>query len=557
MRFKGENVFKIKAYYKAADHLSALGEDVAVMQQEGRLEEVPGIGKTLREKIGEYLETGKLNAYQKLTKEMPETLLDIVAVPSVGPKKAKLFYDELSIKNVDQLRKAINKGKLEDLPGIRQKTIENIEKGIEVFQSGQERMNIGTADRAAQAFVEDLKKLKDVRKIEVAGSLRRSRETIRDIDILVVASNAQKVMEAFVGFKDVKKINAHGETKSSILTHQNIQVDLRIVDADQFGAALLYFTGSKNFNVKLRQIAQKQKKKVNEYGIFSISGKKEKCLASKTEKACFEALDLPYMAPELREDIGEKDLWSGKKLLRLIEQKDIQGEFHVHSTYSDGKNTILEMAQKAQSLGYTYLAISDHSYGLRVARGVSIADLKKKRKEIDKLNQKLKNFQILLGSELEIDGDGHLDYNADVRSMLDICIAAIHTGHDQSSDKLTKRIIKAIQNKDTHIIAHPMGVHLGKRKAYDVNFKDICQAAIDHNVFLEINAFPIRLDLDSSNAYFAKSKGVQFVINTDAHRAEHMDYMKYGIGVARRSWLTKKDVLNTRSLKDMQKCLKS
>ncbi len=558
LEIKGEIVFKTRAYFKAAETIATLSEDIATIKNEGRLREIPGIGKELEAKIIEYLDTGKMSAYEKLIKEVPETLLDIVNIPSVGPKKAKLFFGELKIKTVEELKKAAQEGKLAQLPKFKEKTIENILKGIAVIEQGQKRMNLGTATQAAQTVVEALRKLKEVKLVVPSGSLRRGLETIGDIDILVTSTNPAKVMDAFVKLPEVKNVNAHGETKSSILTQDNVQVDLRVVEKDSFGAALLYFTGSKNFNVKLRQLAMKENKKVNEYGIFSVHGEKEKLLASKTEEECFKALGLPYIPPELREDIGEEKLFGEKspQIPKLVEQKDLRGDLHAHSTYSDGYNSIEQMAEAAQKKGYQYLAMTDHSPKLFVARGVSVEDLVKKKKEIDVLNKKFKDFRILFGTEVEIDTEGNLDYNGKVLSEFDIVIAAIHSGFTQDSQKLTNRLLRAIQNKNVNIIAHPTGVHLGKREPYHIDFKAVCKAAVDHNVFLEINAFPIRLDLNSANVYYAREQGVKFVINTDAHRIEHLDHIGFGVTIARRGWLTKEDVLNTHSTTELLKMLK-
>lgn len=557
LEIRGDNVFKIRAYQKAADNLRSLSEDIAMISQEKRLGEVGGLGKALQEKIGEYLETGKISAYDELIAEIPESLLELVQVPSVGPKKAKLFYDELGIKDLEGLQIAAEKGDLQGLPGIKEKTIENILAGIRIVRAGQERMNLGLAARIADEIIEQLKKLKEVKQICPAGSLRRMRETIRDIDILLDSSNPKKVMDAFVALPQVKTVNVHGETKSSILTQENIQVDLRVVDSKSFGAALLYFTGCKNFNVRLRQIAIKKNMKVNEYGIFSVKNDRETLLAGKTEEECLKALGLPYIPPELREDIGEPRLFDGEcKIPRLIELKDIQGELHVHSTYSDGHNTIAEMAEAARQRGYSYLGISDHSYRLRVAGGVSPEDLKKKKKEIDGLNKTLKGFRVLFGTEVEIDMEGNLDYNSTILSEFDVVVASVHSGFEQSREQLTRRIVNACKNKYVNIIGHPFGTHIGKREPCDVDFKEICKAAVDHNTFLEINAFPHRLDLNSTNVDFARSQGVKFVINTDSHSVKHMEYMKFGVAVARRGWLTKKDVLNTLPLEEMLKAMK-
>lgn len=555
LEIKGELVFKVRAYYKAADNIEALSEDIETIRKENRLGDIPGIGKALEEKIGQYLDTGKIKAYQDLAKEIPESVLDVMNIPSVGPKKAKLFFDKLKIKTVEDLKSAAESGKLLNLEGFKEKAVENILRGIKIVQEGQERMNLGTATRLADAIMQALKQLPEVKHIETAGSLRRGRETIGDIDILIDSPKPAKVMDAFVHLPQVESVNAFGETKSSVLVDGHKQVDLRVVNPSEWGAALLYFTGSKSFNIKLRQLAIKKNLKVNEYGVFKVSGEKETRVACATEEECFKALGLPFVPPELREEIGEERIFQGEKLPRLIEEKDICGEIHVHSTYSDGRNTIDEMVAAARQRGYSYLAISDHSPRLRVAGGVSPEDLKRKKKEIETINKRLKDFRVLFGTEVEIDTEGDLDYNDKILSEFDIVIAAIHSGFEQDTKKLTARLLKACQHKYVNVIAHPFGVHLGKREPYNVDFKAVCQAAVDHRVLLEINSFPVRLDLNSANAYFAKAQGVQFVINTDAHHVGHLDYMKFGIKIARRAWLTKEDVANTKPLKDFIKTL--
>lgn len=555
LEIKGELIFKVRAYFKASENISNLSENIDLIKKEGRLSQIPGVGKAIEEKIITYLETGSLPFYEKLVIEIPEAILDVIHIPSVGPKKAKLFYDELNIASITELKKACEGGDLLKLPGIKQKVVDNILKGIEVVLKGNEKMNISKATQIAEEILDALRILPEVLDVTTAGSLRRGKEQIGDIDILVKSIKSSKVMDVFLRLPQVQSVNANGESKSSILTNDNVQVDLRVIDPESFGAAQIYFTGSKEFNVKLRQHAIKQEKKVNEYGVYDVSGDKDENIASKTENDCFKALGLPYVPPELREDIGLIDIFEHKAIPRLIEQKDIKGELHVHSTYSDGKNSIEEMVQNAIRMGYSYLAISDHSPKLRVAGGVSVENLEKKRKEIDRLNKKYKDFKVLLGSEVEIDTDGNLDYNEKILSSLDIVIAAVHSHFDQSKDKMTARLIKAVKNKFVNIIAHPTGVHLGKREPYEIDFKSFCQAAADYNVFLEINAFPIRLDLNSSNVYYAREMGVGFAINTDAHRVEHMDYMKHGISVARRGWLTKENVLNTQSCSQLLKSL--
>ncbi|MFH1359526.1 MAG: DNA polymerase/3'-5' exonuclease PolX [Candidatus Omnitrophota bacterium] len=545
LEIKGDIVFKVRAYHRAAEILSGLSEDIEALRKENRIDQLEGIGEALKGKICEYIDTGEIDAYEKLIQEIPETLLDIVKIPSVGPKKAKLFYDHLKIKDVDGLHKALDRGKLQGLPGIKEKTIENIKKGMKLLKEGQERMNLAWATEIAQAIVDSLKNLKEVKKITVAGSLRRQKETVRDIDILVLSSKQQKVMEKFIGLPQVARVLTEGETKSSILTKENVQVDLRVVEGKSFGAALLYFTGSKYFNVKLRQLAIKKKMKINEYGLFSVSGPQERFLGGRTEQEIFKKLGMVYLPPELREDIAEEKMFSLKKPLALIELKDIRGDLHVHSRWSDGRDTILQLAQAARKRGYSYLAVSDHSVSLKIAGGLSVVALKQKKKEIEQVNKKLKNFRVFFGAEVEIDTDGNIDYNNKILSAFDIVIAAIHSGFAQSSAKLTKRIIRACQNKYVHAIAHPTGAHFGKREPYDINLKAVCQAARETNTFLEINAFPIRMDLNSSAVYFAKNQGARFMINTDAHESDQLNFMTYGVSIARRGWLTKNDVVNT------------
>lgn len=555
LEVKGDNIFKIRAYYRTAENILALGQSIEDVKKENRFSSIPGIGKTLQTKIIEFLDTGKISAYERLIKEIPEGILDIIDIPSVGPKKAKLFFDELNVKNPEDLRKAAEEGRLLGLAGIKEKTVENILRGIRILEQGQKRLTIGIATEIANIIINKLTQLPQIRKIKVAGSLRRMKETIGDIDILVDSSNPQKVMETFIRLPQVKRINAQGETKSSVFTHENVQVDLRVVDPKCFGAALLYFTGSKSFNIRLRQMAIKKKMKINEYGVFGIKGKKEHLISAKTEEECFKSIGIDYIPPELREDIGATELFAGGKLPQLIEHKDIKGDLHVHSNWSDGRDTIDKMLEAAQKRGYQYLAISDHSVRLRVGRGLSEADLINKKKEIERLNAKLKNFWVLFGTEVEIDKDGNLDYNDGILSNFDFVIAAIHTKFDMSKGQMTARLAKTIKNKHVHAIAHPTGRHFGKREPCDIDLKEICKMAADTNTFLEINAFPVRLDLDSSNIYFARKQGVKFTINTDAHDIKQLDLMKFGVGLARRGWLINKDVLNTLSLKDLKKAL--
>lgn len=552
LEIKGDNPFRIRAYERAAQNIEGLSEDIENFIKEDRLSEIPGIGKDLESKIKEHVETGKVKAYENLKKSIPAGLLELLNIPSVGPKTAKLLYEKLKIKDISDLQVAIKKNKLTGIFGIKEKTIENILKGIEVFKRGKERMTLAQAALLADEFLQPLGKLPEVKTISSAGSLRRQKETVRDIDILVISDNPKKIMKSFVNSPGVRDILAEGETKSSIRTKDDVQVDCRVVEDKSFGAALLYFTGSKNFNIKIRQLAIKKGLKVNEYGVF----KKDKFVCGKTETEIFKLLGMPYIEPELREDTGEIELALKNKLPKLIGLKDLKGDLHTHSKWSDGGNSIEEIAQAAKAMGYSYIAITDHSQSLKVAGGMSIDELKKKKAEVDKVNKSLKNFTVLYGTEVEIDSEGRIDYPDSVLKEFDVVVAAIHTGFKQSKERLTKRLIRACENKYVHIIAHPTGRLWGTREAYDIDFDKVLKAAKQTNTHLEINAFPQRLDLNDLHSRRAKDMGVKLVISTDSHTTEQLQVVKFGIAVARRGWISKEDVINTLSLEKLLKEIK-
>ncbi len=552
LEIKGENHFRIRAYERAAVNIEGLTEDVENFIKEDRLREIPGIGHDLSERIKEYASTGKIKIFEDLKKTIPEGLLELLKIPSVGPKTAKLLYKKLKIKNVSDLEKAIRQNKLKGIFGIKEKTVENMLKGIDILKRGKERMTLAKGLVITEQFIQALKKLPEAKQISTAGSLRRQKETVRDIDILVISDKPKKIMETFTRLPLVSDILAEGQTKASVRTKEDIQVDCRVLEEKSFGAALLYFTGSKNFNIKLRQLAIRKGLKINEYGVF----RKNKFVAGKTEEEIFKLLGMAYVEPELREDNGEIELAREFKLPPLIELKSIKGDLHVHSQWSDGDDTIEEVTHACQKKGYTYVAITDHSQGLKIAGGLSIADLKRKKQEIDKINKKLKDFRVLYGAEVDIDSHGNLDYKDEVLKEFDIVVAAIHTGFKQSKEQLTKRIIKACQNKYAHIIAHPTGRLWGARDAYDIDFEQILEVAGDTNTHLEINTFPQRLDLNDLNAHRAKEMGIKLAIGTDAHTIEQLQTMKLGISVARRGWLTADDVINTLPLDSLLKAIK-
>jgi len=552
LEIKGENVFRIRAYERAAQNIEGLSEDIENFLKEDRLTEIPGIGHDLSKRIKEFVATGKIKGYEDLKKSIPEGLLELLNIPSVGPKTAKLLYEKLKIKSITGLEEAIKNNKLQGIFGIKEKTIENILKGIEIVKRGRERMTLAQATLVADEFVNQLKKLSEVKKISTAGSLRRQKETVRDIDILVTSDKPQVIMRSFTKIPSVRDILAEGQTKSSVRTKDDVQADCRVVEAKSFGAALLYFTGSKNFNIKIRQLAIKKGLKVNEYGVF----RKDKFICGTTEEEIFKTLGLPYIEPELREDTGEIELAKKNKLPKLIVLSDIKGDLHAHSTWSDGGNSIEEMALVAKKLGYSYIALTDHSQSLKVAGGLSPQELKKKRLEIDKINKRLKGIRVLYGTEVEIDSNGNIDYKDEILKEFEVVVAAIHSGFKQSKEQLTRRTIRACKNKYVHIIAHPTGRLWGTRDAYDIDLEEVFKAALDTNTSLEINAFPQRLDLNDTACRRAKEMGVRLAINTDSHSIEQLEAMKYGIAVARRGWLSRKDVLNTLPLEQFLKAIK-
>jgi DNA polymerase (family X) len=554
LEIKGENIFRIRAYRKAADTIEGLAEDIENFVSQDRLSEIPGIGDELSAKIKEINATGKLKFYEDLKKDIPDGLLELLKIPSVGPRTAGLLFEKLKIRSITDLEAAITAGALRDIPGIKEKTVANFLKGIQLVKRSKERMHLAEAIRVSRDFLGALTKLKEVKAVFPAGSLRRCKETVRDIDILAISDKPGKVMEVFTGLPQVKEVLAKGETKSSVRTIDDVQVDCRVVEGKSSGAALLYFTGSKEFNVHIRKFAQKKGWKINEYGVFADNGNKP--LAGRTEEEIFKLFKMQYVEPELREDGGEFELALKQKLPDIINLKDIKGDLHVHSNYSDGGNSIGEMARAAIKKGYSYIGLTDHSQSLKIAGGLDLKDLDRKKKEIESLNRSLKGFRVLYSTEVDIDAQGGIDYPDSVLKEFDIVVAAIHTGFKQSREQLTKRMVRACQSKFVHIIAHPTGRLWGERDSYELDFEEIFKSARDNNTAMEINSFPERLDLNDHNCRLAKQMGVKLAINTDSHAIEHLDNMFLGVCVARRGWLEAGDVLNSLRLNELFKAIK-
>ena len=541
LEIKGENVFRIHAYERAAQNIESIPEDIEVFVKEDRLTSIPGIGKDLEDKIKEMVSTDRLKFLEDLKKEIPAGLLDMLDIPGIGPKTAKLLYEKLGIRDVVMLERMAHAGRIKELPGIKEKTEENILRGIELFKRGRDRMDIKTAVDVADSIISQLKRVKGVTKINPAGSLRRMKDTVRDVDILVSSREPKEAMDTFIKLSEIKDVLAKGPTKLSVVTEEGIQVDVRVMESVSYGAALLYFTGSKAHNIKLRQLAIKNGLKLNEYGLF----KNKKKVAGKTEKKMYEILGLSYIVPELREDRGEVEAASEGKLPDLVGLDDIKGDLHVHSNWSDGGSSIEEVVVRAKKLGYEYIAITDHSQGLKIAGGLDRSALKEKRKEIERLRKRYKGIDILYGAEVDIDSDGNLDYPDDILKEMDIVIGAIHSGFKQPKEKLTRRIIKACQNKFVQVIAHPTGKLRGAREEYEIDLEEFFKVAREEGTALEVNSFPQRLDLNDIHCRMAKDFGVKLAINTDAHIAEQLELMKFGVAVARRGWIEKADVLNT------------
>ena len=554
LEIKGENPFRIRAYRRAAQNIEGLTKDVSEIPKE-ELMEVPGIGKDLAGKIEEYIKTGMMQAYEDLKKEVPEGLSQLLSVPSLGPKTAKLLFEKLNVRDIETLERFAREHRLISLPGIREKTEENILRGIEMLKRGKERQPLGRILPLANDILEHLKKRAPVKRLSIAGSIRRWKDTIKDIDILATSGNPKEVMKTFVHLPHVREILMQGPTKSSVVIQEGVQVDLRVVEEDSFGAALAYFTGSKAHNIRLREMAVRLGLKINEYGIFRE--KDDKKLGGKEEEDVYKILGLPYVPPELREDTGEIEAALARRLPKLVEIKDIRGDFHVHSKWSDGSHDFEELVGEARKRGYEYIAITDHSKGLGIARGLTAERLMEEKKKIDALNKKLKDFRLLSGIEVDVRSGGQLDLSDEVLKKLDVVIASIHSGFKQSREQITKRLVSAMKNPYVSIIAHPTGRLIGERDSYDVDMEEFLKVAKETGKAIEINAYPLRLDLNDVYARMAKEKGIPLALGTDTHVINHFEYMSYGVSIARRGWLEKDDILNTLSYDSLRKVFKN
>ncbi len=549
---KGESSFRTRSYRKVAQVLVNLTEDVGEIYERGGLENIPGIGKSSASKIEELLKTGRLRFYEELKSQLPSGLLDFLKIPEVGPKTVKLIYDNLGIETLDELEKAASLHRLRELPRMGAKSEEVILKGIELLRSRGGRILLGVALPIARDIEGVISPYVD-RSIS-AGSLRRMKETIGDIDILASTDDPDEVMRVFTEMDSVEDIVAKGDTKSSVILKKNdLQVDLRVVKSNSFGAALQYFTGSKEHNIKLRTLALKKGLTINEYGVFKVDSKEK--VAGKSEEEVYSSLGLPYIPPELREDRGEIEAALNGELPELIELDDIKGDLHAHSDWSDGVNSLEEMIEAAKKRGYEYLAISDHSKSLKIANGLDEKRLSEQMEIIRGLNEESEGFKLLTATEVDILADGNLDLADEILSQLDVVIASVHSNFKQDKKTMTSRMIKAMENENVDIIGHPTGRLLGKRAPYEVDMERLINAAGETGTCLEINAYPDRLDLNDMHSRMAKEKGVMLAISTDSHRTSELALIEFGVATARRGWLEKKDVLNTLSLEPLLKKL--
>ena len=535
--------FKAAAYDRACRSLEGFHERAEGLARDPKrkVTEIPGVGEDLAGKIKELVETGKCQYHQDLLKKVPRSLLRLLELQGVGPQKVRLFHKELGVNTVEDLEKAVKAGKLNGLPGMSAKTEENIMKALETFQRSAGRFRLDTACETAEELIEYLKKRKEVEEVTPAGSLRRGRETVGDLDLLVTAKDHAKVADHFSKYSGVEQILGKGEDKVSVKLKNGIQVDVRLLEREHYGAALMYFTGSKEHNIELRERARKNGWKLSEYGLFEG----EKVLAGRTEEEVYQKFGLPWIPPELRENQGEIEAAEKGKLPKLVELKDIKGDLQMHTTASDGQTSVEEMARAAKKLGYEYILITDHSKAVTIANGLDEKRAVENIKRIHSAREKVKGIEIWAGAEVDIMGDGHLDYPDELLKQFDIVLVSVHSRMSMPAEEMTARLLKALENPYVRILGHPTGRQILRRDPFQFDVEKVFAAAEKHGVILELNGNPERLDLSAQHVKLAKERGMKVIISTDAHHPDHFQLMRYGVMTARRGWLEKKDVLNT------------
>lgn len=557
LEIQNENRFKVLAYRKAVGSIESLGMDIEAFLEHHELSDIPGVGKALQEKIMEILETGELEYLKKIEQEVPGGLLQILAVPGIGPKKTALFYHQLGITGLEELKKACVEHRLQSLKGLGAKVEENILRAMGNLDLEHKRILLDRAQSHANSIIEYLGKHEDVIRLSPAGSLRRWKETIGDIDILVSASGSEGIMNWMVEYDEVASVIGKGETKTSVILTDGVQVDVRVVADDSFGSALQYFTGSKDHNVKLRSLAKKNNLKINEYGVFRQDDETPIPGAGKSEENTYAAVGLPRIPPELREDTGEIEAALEGKLPRLVEQRDLKGDLHIHSNWSDGKNTIEELVNYAKdALGYAYIAIADHSEGERIGNGFGTEKRLQQIEEIERLSDSIDGIKIFKSIEVNMLEDGELDADEKILEEIDFAVAAIHSHFRMPQKEMTLRVKRALRHPKVKILAHPFARRLYLREQIELDFEAVLATAREEGVALEINSYAQRLDLDWARVKSSREQGVLLAIGSDAHNLPSLGQIRLGVAVARRGWLEKEHVLNTRSLGELETWLK-
>lgn len=542
LEFKGDNPFKIRAYRRASLNLESLPRGVEELTPD-ELREVPGIGAELASKIEEYLKTGRIAAFERMKEVIPPGLVTLLSIPGMGPKTALMLYEKLGIRTIDDLEEAVRCGRLDGLRGIKEKSVENIRSGIESVRRGRERTPLSKALPLARDLVAELKRRGPVGRIEIAGSIRRRCETVKDIDLLATSADPARLMEVFVDLPLTDRVLMHGPTRSSITVREGLQVDLRVVEESCFGSALAHLTGSRSHNVRLREMAVRRGLKINEYGIFHEEDNLR--LGGTDEEDVYRILEIPFIPPELREDRGEVEAALAGELPLLVECGDLKGDLHVHSRWSDGAHSLEELVDAARRRGLSYIALTDHSRELGIARGLTPERLMEQKREVAAVNARLEGFTILHGTEMDIKSDGTLDFPDEVLKELDVVIASVHSGFRQPKEKIAARITAAMRNPFVSVIGHPTGRLLGEREPYEIDMEETLLMARDTGTAMEINSYPARLDLCDLHARRAKELGVAVTISSDSHTVSQFDTLAWGVAVARRAWLSPQDILNT------------
>ncbi|BAF70395.1 DNA polymerase/3'-5' exonuclease PolX [Nitratiruptor sp. SB155-2] len=552
LEIKGENPFKVRAYRNAARTVENIGKSLEELVNEGYdLTKLPGIGTDLSLYIKEIVKTGKFSKLEQIKEEIPPTLVEMLSIEGLGPKRIKTLYEKLHIQSMEDLRRAAESGEIEKLPGFGPTLVQKILKGVKLAKKAGQRFKWSEAKEYVDDLLEYLHQI-ELTHLEVAGSFRRKKETVGDLDILATAKDFSEVIRHFIKYPKIKEVVSAGSTRSTVILNNDLQVDLRSVEDESYGSALHYFTGSKAHNIEVRKIAIELGLKVNEYGVF----KGNERIAGKTEEEVYQAVGLCYIEPELRENRGEIEACKAGRLPKLVELSDIKGDLHMHTVYSDGKHTIEDMAKAAKEMGYEYIAITDHSKRLTVAKGLDEKRALKEFEEIDRVNEKIDGITILKGMEVDILEDGSLDMSDEVLAQMDVVLAAVHYKFNLEQKKQTDRILKAMDNPYVNIIAHPTGRMINMREPIAVDMTKILERAKQNGIHMEINAQPDRLDLNDIHAKMAKELGVKMSINTDSHNIYSLFYMQYGVNQARRGWCEKEDIINTRSLDELRKLLK-